>query len=114
MNMALAPRQGPFAFGSHELPDGLPFTESAIHFAPGKAIYSQGDPSEHVMYLQSGRIKLSVLSRMSCSVPSATTAMERTTALGRDADSGMEGVGSSSTGDSSAAVRAACGEGSAC
>lgn len=62
MNMALAPRHGPVAFSLHELPDGLPFTESAIHFAPGEAIYRQGDPSEQVMYLQSGGVKLSVLS----------------------------------------------------
>jgi CRP/FNR family cyclic AMP-dependent transcriptional regulator len=62
MNMALAPRVGPLAFGPHDLSHGLPFTESCIHFAPGEAIYSQGDPSEQVMYLQSGGIKLSVLS----------------------------------------------------
>ena len=45
MNTALAPRQGPLAF-----------------FAAGDVIYSQGDSADQVMYIESGCIKLSVLS----------------------------------------------------
>ncbi|MDP2321422.1 MAG: Crp/Fnr family transcriptional regulator [Acidobacteriota bacterium] len=40
----------------------MPFAESATQYEPGDVIYNQGDPSEQVMYLQSGSIKLSVLS----------------------------------------------------
>lgn len=57
MHIALVPRQGPLAFGPPDLLHGRP-----IHYAPGDVVYSQGDPSEQVMYLQSGGIKLSVLS----------------------------------------------------
>ncbi|MDP3717945.1 MAG: Crp/Fnr family transcriptional regulator [Acidobacteriota bacterium] len=39
-----------------------PLAESATHYAPGEVIYSQGDRAEQVMYLESGCIKLSVLS----------------------------------------------------
>lgn len=56
MNMALAP-QGPLWFGPPDSPLGPP-----IHFAPGQAVFTQGDPAEHVMYIRSGAIKLSVLS----------------------------------------------------
>ena len=58
MDMALGARQGHrYAFGPHVFLPGVP-----TRFAPGEVIYSQGDPSEHVMYIQSGGIKLSVLS----------------------------------------------------
>ena len=56
MNMALAP-QGPLWFGPPDSPLGPP-----IHFAPGHVIYGQGDPAEQVLYIQSGAVKLSVLS----------------------------------------------------
>ncbi len=58
MNMALSARQGrPGAFSPQDFLHGRP-----AHFAPGEVIYRQGDPSERVMYLQSGGVKLSVLS----------------------------------------------------
>ena len=56
MNMALAP-QGPLWFGPPDLGLGPP-----IHFAPDHVIYSQGNPAEQVLYIQSGAVKLSVLS----------------------------------------------------
>lgn len=62
MNMALAPRQGPLAFCAQDLPRVRPFAQSVTHYQPGDVVYQQGDPSEQVMYLQSGSIKLSVLS----------------------------------------------------
>lgn len=62
MNMALAPRQGPSAVSNDDLPRASPFAASAIHYEPGAVIYTQGDPSDQVLYIQSGSIKLSVLS----------------------------------------------------
>lgn len=56
--MALASRQGFPATIPHGLLHGQP-----IRYAAGEVIYSQGDPSDHVMYLTSGGVKLSVLSR---------------------------------------------------
>lgn len=56
MNMALAP-QGPLWFGPPDSGLGPP-----IHFAPDHVIYSQGNPAEQVLYIQSGAVKLSVLS----------------------------------------------------
>jgi CRP/FNR family cyclic AMP-dependent transcriptional regulator len=34
-----------------------------VEFGRGEAIFTQGDPCEHVMYIQSGGVKLSVLSK---------------------------------------------------
>jgi CRP/FNR family cyclic AMP-dependent transcriptional regulator len=34
-----------------------------IHFKPGQAIFSQGDPADAVFYLQTGRTKLTVVSK---------------------------------------------------
>lgn len=62
MNMALAPRQGPAAFDTQDLPRVMPFVESATHYATGAVVYTQGEPAEQVMYIQTGSIKLSVLS----------------------------------------------------
>src|SRR5476649_1406414 len=55
-------RKGTFDVGA--------FLESAgsarkiVEFHPSEVIFSQGDPCESVMYLQSGSVKLSVLSKM--------------------------------------------------
>lgn len=62
MNMALAPRQGPSAVSNDDLPRVSPFAVSATQYGPGEVVYDQGDPSDQVLYLQSGSIKLSVLS----------------------------------------------------
>jgi CRP/FNR family transcriptional regulator, cyclic AMP receptor protein len=37
--------------------------EAAVHYARGDAIFTQGQACEHVMYIQSGGVKLSVLSK---------------------------------------------------
>lgn len=62
MNMALAPRQGPSAVSNDDLSRVWPFAVSATQYEPGDAVYNQGDPSGQVLYIQSGSIKLSVLS----------------------------------------------------
>ena len=36
---------------------------SVAHYARGDTVFTQGDPCEHVMYIQAGGIKLSVLSK---------------------------------------------------
>ena len=38
-------------------------TNTVVPFHKGEAIFTQGDASEHVMYIQSGGVKLSVLSK---------------------------------------------------
>ena len=35
-----------------------------VHYRRGDAIYTQGDPCEHVWYIESGDVKLSVVSRV--------------------------------------------------
>jgi CRP/FNR family cyclic AMP-dependent transcriptional regulator len=34
-----------------------------VKYAPGSVIFTQGDPCDHVLYIQSGNVKLSVLSK---------------------------------------------------
>ena len=62
MNMALAPRQGPSAVSDDDLSRVWPFAVSATQYGPGEVVYDQGDPSDQVLYLQSGSIMLSVMS----------------------------------------------------
>ena len=37
---------------------------TVVAYRPGEIVFSQGDPSDSVMYLQEGTVKLSVLSRI--------------------------------------------------
>jgi CRP-like cAMP-binding protein len=37
--------------------------KTSLPYGRGEAIFTQGDPSDHVMCIQSGRVKLSVLSK---------------------------------------------------
>lgn len=62
MTMALAPRKGPPAYITQDLPRVMPFAQRPTHYAPGAVVYTQGEPAEQVLYIQSGSIKLSVLS----------------------------------------------------
>ena len=37
--------------------------KTIVKYAPGNVIFTQGDPCDHVLYIQSGNVKLSVLSK---------------------------------------------------
>src|SRR5579872_7082259 len=49
--------------------DAQAFLESAgvakkiVAYRPGEVIFAQGDPCDHVLYIQTGNVKLSVLSK---------------------------------------------------
>ena len=43
--------------------DSSGVAKTMVQFGQGDAIFTQGDPCEHVMYVQSGSVKLSVLSK---------------------------------------------------
>jgi len=43
--------------------DSAGIAKTIIQYGQGAAIFTQGDPCEHVMYIQSGSVKLSVLSK---------------------------------------------------
>lgn len=51
------------AFNAQEFLDSERVPRTVIPFAVGAVIFKQGDPSDHVMYIQSGGVKLSVLSK---------------------------------------------------
>jgi len=49
-------------FDAHAFLESAGAAKTIVQYARGEAIYKQGDPCEHVMYIQSGAVKLSVLS----------------------------------------------------
>jgi CRP-like cAMP-binding protein len=51
------------AFNAQAYLDSAGVAKTVAQFGRGSVIFSQGDPCEHVMYIQSGGIKLSVLSK---------------------------------------------------
>jgi CRP/FNR family cyclic AMP-dependent transcriptional regulator len=51
------------AFNVQAFLDSAGVAKSIVHYARGDAIFTQGDACEHVMYIQSGGVKLSVLSK---------------------------------------------------
>ena len=67
--MAKARARGAQAPAQRPLFDAGAFLESAgaarriVTYAKGKTVYAQGAPSDAVMYIQKGSIKISVLSR---------------------------------------------------
>ncbi len=45
------------------LPAAAGVVKTLVHYGRGDAIFTQGDPCEHVWYIDSGDVKLSVVSR---------------------------------------------------
>jgi CRP-like cAMP-binding protein len=57
-----SPRREP-AFNAQAFLDSALVPTSVTSYARGESIFSQGDACQHVMYIQSGGVKLSVLSK---------------------------------------------------
>jgi CRP/FNR family cyclic AMP-dependent transcriptional regulator len=53
----------PPLFNAQDFLDSAGVANAVKQYAPGDAIFTQGDACEHVMYIQSGSVKLSVLSK---------------------------------------------------
>ncbi len=53
--------ESPFDVRAYLQSSGI--AKTIVKYGRGEAIFSQGDPCEHVMYIQSGGVKLSVLSK---------------------------------------------------
>ena len=53
----------PVAFNAQAFLDSAGVTKTVVPFGRGAVIFRQGDVCEHVMYIQSGGVKLSVLSK---------------------------------------------------
>ena len=51
------------AFNAQAFLDSTGIAKTVVHYGRNEAIFTQGDPCEHVMYIQSGGVKLSVLSK---------------------------------------------------
>jgi CRP-like cAMP-binding protein len=51
------------AFNAQAFLDSSGIAKTIAEFGRGSTIFAQGDPCEHVMYIQSGAVKLSVLSK---------------------------------------------------
>lgn len=50
-------------FDAQKYLDSAGVARSIAQYGRGETVYTQGDPCDHVMYIQSGGVKLSVLSR---------------------------------------------------
>ena len=50
-------------FNAQAFLDSAQIPKTVVRYARGDAIFTQGDTSEHVLYIQSGGVKLSVLSK---------------------------------------------------
>jgi CRP/FNR family cyclic AMP-dependent transcriptional regulator len=59
----MASRKRVREFDAQAFLDSSGVARKAIEFRPNAVIYRQGDPAESVMYVQKGRVKLSVISR---------------------------------------------------
>jgi CRP-like cAMP-binding protein len=51
------------SFNAQAFLDSAGVARNVVEYRRGEAIFSQGDPGEHVLYLQKGGVKLSVLSK---------------------------------------------------
>jgi CRP/FNR family transcriptional regulator, cyclic AMP receptor protein len=51
------------AFNAQAFLDSAGIARTIVKYGRGEAIFAQGEPCEHVMYIQSGGVKLSVLSK---------------------------------------------------
>jgi len=54
---------GPLGFDVQAFLDSPGVSKTVVQYGRGEAIFTQGDLAKHVMYLQSGGVKLSVLSK---------------------------------------------------
>ena len=61
--MATDPRQGQ-AFDLEAFLDSPGIERKVVDYRRGQTIFAQGDPCEHVMYIQAGAVKLSVVSKI--------------------------------------------------
>ena len=61
---ALITANGPSAFSLQELLESAGVSKGVGHYGRGDVIFTQGDPCDHVMYIQTGGVKLSVLSKL--------------------------------------------------
>jgi CRP-like cAMP-binding protein len=52
------------AFSLQDLLESAGVSKGVVHYGRGDTIFTQGDPCDHVMYIQSGGVKLSVLSKL--------------------------------------------------
>jgi CRP-like cAMP-binding protein len=55
--------KAPPGFNAQAFLDSSKVSKTVVHYARGGVIFSQGDACAHVMYIQSGGVKLSVLSK---------------------------------------------------
>jgi CRP/FNR family transcriptional regulator, cyclic AMP receptor protein len=55
--------RAPAGFNAQAFLDSAGVAKKAVEYGRGEPIFTQGDPCEHVLYIQSGGVKLSVLSK---------------------------------------------------
>jgi CRP/FNR family cyclic AMP-dependent transcriptional regulator len=55
--------KAPGGFNAQAFLDSAGLSKKAVEFGRGESIFTQGDPCEHVLYIQTGGVKLSVLSK---------------------------------------------------
>ena len=55
--------RGPAGFNAQAFLDSAGLAKKAVEYGRGEPIFTQGDACEHVLYIQSGGVKLSVLSK---------------------------------------------------
>jgi CRP-like cAMP-binding protein len=57
------PRKAPLEFNAQAFLDSAGVAKDIAHYRRDETVFNQGDPCKHVMYVQTGGIKLSVLSK---------------------------------------------------
>ena len=62
--IALTTPNGSSTFSLHELLESAGVAKGVVHYGRGDVIFTQGDPCDHVLYIQTGGVKLSVLSKL--------------------------------------------------
>jgi len=60
----LLPANGPSVFSLQELLESAGVSKGVVHYGRGDVVFTQGDPCDHVLYIQTGGVKLSVLSKL--------------------------------------------------
>jgi CRP/FNR family cyclic AMP-dependent transcriptional regulator len=60
---SLAPRKAEPAFNAQAFLDSVLVAKTVVKYARGESIFAQGDACKHVLYIQAGGVKLSVLSK---------------------------------------------------
>ena len=57
------PLKSPDAFDAQAFLESAGIERTIVEYRAGAVIYTQGDPCDHVLYIQRGDVKLSVISR---------------------------------------------------